>query len=196
MKIIFKYLVSFLLAFQLYGQEPVLNFTADVFNKSIVLDWEVVQGNTCFGLYIQRSTDGLNFEVVGIIPGFCGSTSETISYTYTDVSPEKNKINYYRISLGNVLHSYIIQIDYIDLSEGNYKVKPNPITTEGELFFSNPSSKSMELKIYNKSGVLERSIILNTDSFKILSIDFDKGVHFFFLYEDGVAKVKGRFLII
>lgn len=196
MRVVLVFIMFCLFSFQSKADDPIVNFKAEIFNKSVVLNWEVVQGNTCFGLYIQRSTDGVNFSTIGIIPGICGSTQETIPYSFTDPSPVKNQINYYRINLGNVLPTFSIQIDFIDLSDNNYKIKPNPIVSEAELFFNNTSAEELMIFFFNSSGVFVKEVKTIADSYRIYSSDFDKGVHYFFIYSNSKLQVKGSFLIL
>lgn len=54
-------------------------------------------GNPCKGIRVHQSTDGINFQDIYEFPGICGSPSADESYYYTDESPGKNKLNFYRL---------------------------------------------------------------------------------------------------
>lgn len=72
------------------GQDPTLNyFNANSTSNSVLLTWEIKGGNTCNGIAIFRSTDGINFQQIGQVDGLCGSTDFAVAYSYTDLSPEK-----------------------------------------------------------------------------------------------------------
>ncbi len=77
------------------------NFSLFENNGKVYLNWSIVSGSTCNGIQIYRSTDSVMFTQVGNIPGICGSSSSAISYNFIDDNPVKNKVNYYRLELGN-----------------------------------------------------------------------------------------------
>ncbi len=116
---ILKVLISICFVSISYGssaQETILEkFTATEVNDDIVLNWTIEQGSTCNGIDITRSSDSLNFILIGDIEGICGDQEKSIPYTFVDENPIRNQINYYRLELGSVGSSDIISIKYIYL---------------------------------------------------------------------------------
>ena len=115
----FRFVLFFVLSAPLgvaYAQneDVVLNFSATEFNGKVLLTWSVTQGNTCNGILILHGTDTLNYSQIGSIEGICGSTAEVIKYQFTDISPNVNQTNYYRLSLGGIGFSYPVIVDVID----------------------------------------------------------------------------------
>jgi PKD repeat protein len=62
--------------------------------KDATLFWDTYEESNNAGFEIQRSTDGLNFTDLEIVPGH-GNSTETHSYTYTDPNPSGERL-YYR----------------------------------------------------------------------------------------------------
>lgn len=137
-----------------YGQgSPFLDFIgAAERDGKVFLQWVMSSGATCDGIDVYRSTDGDVFERVGRIAGVCGSPDFALGYDFTDASPVLNRINYYRLELGNLGVSEIIAIHVFDFSEKKYQIIPHPLSSESELFFDNPQLENSTLAIYNLVG--------------------------------------------
>ena len=110
---------------------------ASEFNGKVLIAWAITQGNTCNGVIVLHSTDSVNFNQIGSIEGICGSTAESIEYDFTHITPEKNAINYYRLSLGGIGFSWIVSAEVIDMGANTSLVRPNPISENSELLFDN-----------------------------------------------------------
>ncbi len=79
---------------------PLVAFTAQQWGNHVVLSFTLRAGMQCWDVQIQRATDGLPFQTIGIIPGVCGSSSSEETYRFVDSMPVPNATNYYRIDLG------------------------------------------------------------------------------------------------
>ena len=108
----FFFFVLFIFSAPLSAQnEDVIEYlNASEFNGKVLLSWSIMQGNTCNGIQILHSTDSINFSQISSIEGICGSTQQSISYSFTDLSPEKNANNYYRLQLGGLGFSWIVSV--------------------------------------------------------------------------------------
>ncbi len=132
---------------------PILgNFALTESNGSVYISWTILAGNTCDGTRIYRSTDGVNFFQIGEIVGICGSATGAVGYDFTDDSPVKNSINYYRLELGLSGYSNTLSIEIIDIGKNGYLVRPNPIVNDGRIYFENPKSQSHTLELFNSDG--------------------------------------------
>lgn len=176
------------------NKEVVPDLSAVEFNKKVLVTWTVNQGNTCNGIDVFRSTDGVNFTKIGDIEGICGSTDASIPYNFTDVFPEKNAVNYYRLKLGGLGYTYVVSIEVLDLNGDNYIVRPNPISDQSELLFGNDGSKEAVLRVYNSHGVLVYQQSTITEKFNITKSMFTSGIYYFEI-ETIKRKIQGKFLV-
>lgn len=191
----FTLLFSF---FSAFGQnEDVINgLNASEFNGKVLVTWSIKQGNTCNGVQILRSTDSINFTQIGSIEGICGSSAEEIQYSYTDLNPIVNTINYYRLSLGGVGFSWIVQVEVIDVGEENYDLNPNPITAESTLYFNNDLGKLLTISFYDSNGQLSSELSTTSESLKIIEVQLESGIYFFTISESNSESiVKGKLLV-
>ena len=169
-----------LISFKGIGQgNPILgSFTANENNGQILLSWNIVKGSTCNGIQIFRSTNNLDFSEIGSIAGLCGSSSTSTFYNFTDLFPEKNKINYYKLNLGNFGPSEIVYVEIVSIDNG-YLIRPHPITDNSKLFFKNDFNRSCILTVFNMNGNTIYTFVSNEDHFILRSDLFLTGIYFF-----------------
>ncbi len=174
----------------------------------IVLNWTIKQGSSCFGIGILRSTDNINYEVIGEISGVCGSHDFPQSYTFIDENPVHNSKNYYVLELGfsGRTESPLI-IDFIKLEDNGYKIIPNPVTNASKLLFDNKHNDLYTLKIYSSIGQLLSTNVSTDDFFeinitettssKLKPVTISNNIYFFRIEDAfGNVKTKGKFLIV
>ncbi|GAB5525032.1 MAG: hypothetical protein Roseis2KO_29040 [Roseivirga sp.] len=114
-------------------------------NERIVLEWTTVQevGNAFYS--IERSTDGLNFEVIGQLDG-AGNSNDLIDYRFTDNSPLNGQA-FYRLKQtdfnGEFEYSQVLRV-YVEKAAATtiYKVYPNPVESGRDLFIERMSPAS------------------------------------------------------
>lgn len=185
-----------LLSFVSFGQEVIEDFTAEHYKGNVLLTWSITQGNTCNGVEVLRSIDSVNFIQIGSIEGICGSTQEAISYSFTDNFPVANKRNYYRLSLGGAGFSKIIAIEIIAIEENSYLIRPNPVSSESELFFENNSVAQCTIRVLDASGKLHYAYETTGNKLVLNGNDFRSGLYFIHIaYSNGNPSVSGRFLV-
>lgn len=197
MKIVFFILFVFVSSLSVAQNEDVIEgFTATEFNGKVLLSWSIKQGNTCNGVEILHSIDSVSFNEIGSFVGICGSSSASISYDFTHLYPEKNAVNYYRLSLGGLGFSKIVSAEVLDLSGANYLLRPNPVTDFSELFFDNETAQLHELSVYSSEGVQVFYEQTTGELFLIDALNFDQGIYFFSIKKEGeVPKLTGKFLV-
>lgn len=193
-----KFITTILLALSMSfikGQDAdfmVHNFTALVSGNSIVLDWEIIAGNTCNGTQIYRSDDNFTWEQIGEIPGICGSVVEPVPYQWTDNSPINNAINYYKLELGSVGFTSSVSISYIALGDAGYAIAPNPITATGNIFFRNSNGLEYTLIVTDLMGnLLIYKEGIRTDFVTIDRSGLEAGYYFFTLEQGGEVRYSG-----
>ena len=178
-------------------ENPILgHWTISYDESEVILDWTIISGNTCQGIYIWRSTDGIDFKEIGHIPGLCGSVSEPIDYIWQDMEPVELTTNYYRIELGGQGLSTVKSL-YVDkLVQTGALVYPNPASEDATLIFKTNSSGSTEIRIYNSLGLLVRSEqIGSNDRIQIDARQLGSGTYLYnIIGTEGTT--TGRFIIL
>ncbi|KJS06880.1 MAG: hypothetical protein VR77_03450 [Flavobacteriales bacterium BRH_c54] len=141
-----------------------LNFNANYEQESgnVVLDWKTISEINNDYFTVEKSIDGENFEVVGIVDG-AGNSSELKSYNSLDKNPISGT-SYYRLKQtdfdGKFEYSDIVPVKIND-NISNPTIYPNPITDNGVLEFNANSTEVTVITIYDVSG----RIILNNQHF-------------------------------
>lgn len=191
---IFSVLLGFVSVAQ--NEDVIDGFTATEFNGKVLLTWSVKQGNTCNGVDILHSLDSVNFTKIGSIEGICGSTQASIAYDFTDLDPEKNVINYYRLQLGGIGYSKIVGAEVLDLAGSNFTIRPNPISDFSELIFDNETAATYKLTVFAPDGTIAYSDRTNGELFLLSRLDFDQGFYFFNIAKEGdKPKIAGKFMV-
>lgn len=193
--IVFTLLFATMVAFG-QNEDVIHGLNATEFNGKVLVSWAIKQGNTCNGVQVLRSSDSVNFTQIGSIEGICGSTAEEIQYSFTDLNPIVNSVNYYRLSLGGVGFSWIISTEVIDVGETNYLLSPNPITEESTLYFNNDSGKLLTISFYNVHGKLSTELFTTSESQRLNEINLESGLYYFTITENNSdSVVKGKLLV-
>ena len=178
------------------NEDVISHFSATEFNGKVLLTFAITQGNTCNGVVILHSTDSVNFTQVESIEGICGSSQAQIEYDFTHLDPEKNVVNYYRLSLGGIGFSWIVSAEVIDLGVNKVLLRPNPIAEGSELFFDNETNSLIKLSIYSSAGILIKSEQTTSELFILNGSEFESGMYFYTINPEGInPEVKGRFIV-
>jgi len=173
-----------------------LRFSATEVSGKVFLEWTMDLGQTCNGIDIKRSTDNLNFSLIGNIQGICGSPFDTVSYSFIDEAPILNQINYYRLTLGNLGPSQTLTVEIISLEGTGYQVRPNPMVETGRIYFDNDRSEEHSLTLFSNNGRAIRNAVTRNDFFELNTSDLAPGIFIFRINrEDGIEKAVGRFMV-
>jgi hypothetical protein len=132
---------------------------------------------------LEKSTDGINFELLSIVQG-AGNASDLNRYTYTDVD-RINAVCYYRLSQvdfnGQQKESGIITVRSNPNTNESIDIFPNPAKETLFIRVNNPNQEVVNLIISNMLGQIVYTETMNTtiNSFKQLNIaSFEKGTYF------------------
>lgn len=196
----FTLILSSILSVSSHGfsqHNPILeNFSVREVSGDVFLSWTIVSGNTCNGIRIYRSVDGVQFSEIGDIAGVCGSTSSPTPYDFLDSNPTKNSLNYYRLELGSNGSSEILVLEVIDIQNGGYKIRPNPVSTSAKIYFDNDNNVLHFLSLYNLNGQFIASLKSEDDYFDFDASQFMPGLYFFHIFNENlVDKAKGNILV-
>lgn len=136
------------------------NFTATSTSNSVQLNWSTSSEINNKYFVIQRSSDGSNYDSIGIVNG--NVTTNTVeNYSYTDYNYSTNT-NYYRLKQvdydGNFTISDIISINMNSYSnsDNSFGIYPNPGI--GNIYFKGNYTDIKSCIIYNISGQLIETI--------------------------------------
>jgi ELWxxDGT repeat protein len=131
-----------------------LNFTATLNGKSVLLQWTTSEEINTKTFVVQRSHDGSNFDNIGTVNAVGNSTEKT-SYQFTDVgalNATANKL-YYRLQMvdkdGKSAYSKIATINLN--SNKQFVIYPNPVKDQ-LLVSSNSSLSRIEMRITDQNG--------------------------------------------
>jgi hypothetical protein len=146
-----------------------LGFEGKRADKSIVLQWYIASQYNNDYFIIERSTDMLNFEEIGMVDGH-GTTSQLIRYTHIDYQPITGEA-YYRIKQvdfdGTSDYSQIISVKY--QAENQFMaVFPNPVNDNWVNVRTEGLRGNIHIQVMNASGQ-----IISMEDFSVQS-DFTK----------------------
>lgn len=144
------------------------DFTANVTeNQKVDLNWVTASETDNASFTIQRSANGIDWELIGIIEG-AGYSSTLLRYHFEDVKP-LNGISYYRIRQtdfnGEMKDSKIVSVEIGD--ENDLIIYPNP-TRDQLIIFGSSINKEYSLSVFNSMGQNVQS--------KIETNELEKGV--------------------
>jgi hypothetical protein len=183
----------------LQAQElPYLNtFSATEANGKVYLNWVIASGNTCDGVRVFRSADGINFDQIGEIAGICGSPYSAVSYEFWDTLPLLNTTSYYKLELGNLGFSLVESLKVFDFSAKNYQLIPHPFVHGGTIAFDNPSFEVARLRIFNLNGRLIWEDEQNGREFQIPDSSLEAGLYVFEIVSSAkIIRAKGKLLVV
>ncbi len=181
------------------------SFTGYVENDSHYLEWITSSEINNDYFELQRSVDGLTYEVLTTVEG-AGTTSDKQFYDYVDRSPVFGK-NYYRLVQVDIDGTRYDEGDIILLENANqlerldYKMYPNP--TRGSnvnLEISTPDSdREAVVSMYDLQGRrYYRGVISSNQLFMPITIQLSndaKSGMYIVIVEQGDFKVQKKLLI-
>lgn len=134
-----------------------IKFSAERAGNEVVVDWATSTEENNDFFEVQRSADGVNFEVIGEVNG-AGTTINMQTYSYTDVDAPKSQL-YYRlrqVDFNQVFdYSRIASVSGEEGSEMAVSINsiyPNPFVESFNIEFDAPSQGRAQLAIMNSSG--------------------------------------------
>ena len=174
------------------------DFAIDLNQGKVLLAWTIKSGNVCNGIQIYRSSnaDSVNFELIEDIQGVCGDLSSTVTYTFTDETPIPNKVNYYKLLLGQEF-SNVLGIEVLLIPVSSYLLKPHPVRNSSALYFNNSNNHNFELKIFDDFGSILYFHETNSNKFLLDSTMVASGLYYFTLEnKSNKSIINGKALFI
>lgn len=183
--------------FLIHAQEEhpfIQSYDLTVLDGRIRVAWTMQGGSTCFGLDVERSTDGIDFQQVHRIEGICGDPTIAVPFSWIDGSPPELSTVYYRIMFGLEGYSSVKSVEFHQLTTSSYRFFPSPTRGEARLLLNVEPSASVDVRIYDAMGglVLERSGSLGND-IQLFLVDLASGTYTFQAVSEGQRSI-GRFV--
>lgn len=181
----------------LYSQEAdfiLSKFFAVQVDDKVLLRWTIEKGNTCEDTYVERSSDGISFERIGLIGGICGSPDASITYEFYDSLPLLNRNNHYRLILGQYGFTTTKTVEFINYNEDGFILAPNPFNDFTIFRFENEKSEEYTIIILDLMG---RNMLQKTtasDQFIISKQELGSGIFLYRLLKEGKLLSEGKLL--
>lgn len=202
MTILFRFIILLALCFShgvviAQSDNIVANFYGSLSGNKVYLTWTIKAGNTCNGIGIERSTDTVNYSLIGNVEGICGNVSFPTQYSFTDEAPIVNTLNYYRLNLGGSGFSQFVSVEVFDFSDVGFLILPQPVSQTSRILFANDSGFTCLLNVYSLTGDLVYSESTNLDHFVIDETKLENGEYFFQITAEGSSEsLSGKIMVI
>ncbi|MBT5440196.1 MAG: hypothetical protein HOH84_01375 [Flavobacteriaceae bacterium] len=182
-KILFIFITCF--GLQLKGQTTdsiIDGIRLSVNQETVQLEWEILAGNSCLGMTIERY-ENHEYSKIGYIGGICGGTEDEY-YWFTDSIPLVNTENCYRLILGGEGVTSAFCVHFTAFNNGFYLQKGQ----EQLKFLFEKQYQSSRISFYSLNGRLVHSKLLNGDELMLDRNIFRSGIYFFTL--EGIEHTK------
>lgn len=136
--------------------------------NNALLNWTTLTETNSSHFVIERSTDGVNFSVVGTVQA-AGTTTDMRSYQFVDpITSLGSNIVYYRLRTVDLDAkadiSKIVALRLNGKAVIGFKVFPNPFTNDLKIQISSPKEATVTVRINNAMGqpVVSRTVTLQS----------------------------------
>lgn len=130
------------------------SFTGECYNKCILLEWSTASETNNDYFSIERSIDGINWQIITDVAAAGNSTTLT-NYSFIDVA-RHNDLSYYRLKQtdydGQFKHSDIIATQKCEEEINELVIYPNPVNETLNVYYSGDKSQIVSMSIYNVLG--------------------------------------------
>jgi hypothetical protein len=134
-----------------------VDFRATRTTSNVGLNWKVSDERNNLQFEVERSTDGINFSKIGVVPA---SSTRNGQYSFTDASITGLRSAYYRLKQvdTNGDYSYLCTILYVTMDSRNMftigNIYPNPGKQEAFVNISTATPRKLTIEYLTISGQL------------------------------------------
>ncbi len=131
-----------------------IDFTGKAINNKSVLSWSVSENETGNHFEVEKSSDGIQFSLAGVM--FTSEKSGVETYRFTDAK-ELQGTTYYRLKAFNkdnsVSYSKLVKISaQASVGNGNIHLLQNPVASYLQFDYNATKQNSARVSIYSMSG--------------------------------------------
>jgi len=172
-----------------------ISFKAALMVNGININWITASETNNSHFEVERSSDGMEFESIGFVPGN-GSTYEEQTYEFADFIPRKS-VNYYRLKQVdfNGVFEYSMVISVNILEEASIIIAPNPIQQNSELRIMRRNMNDIDFVLMNMTGQVVR-FYQNLDENIITINDLSPGIYLYQIRQNNQVLKIDKLVII
>ena len=152
-----------------------LSFEATAGKQSIFLTWSTASEKNNAGFYLERSTDGTDFDNVTWVDGH-GTTNQVSNYSFEDRNVKEGVLYYYRLKQidydGKFEHSFVKTAMIGDLKNVILNAAPNPYRGSTKINYTIPTDGTVVILITDMTGRILKNIDAGLQSKGSYSIPF------------------------
>lgn len=170
-----------------------ISFKAKLMNNTVQLNWQVANETNFSGYEIERSSDGLSFQNLGLVAATGGNG--LINYNHNNALTSAG-IYYYRLKLidndGTFKYSYLVSVNSKSvIANQAIRVTPNPFVDKVTLHYEASKAGKLELQLTDVIGRQlkknQYSVITGANELLFATGDLPKAVYLLkIIAEDGV----------
>jgi hypothetical protein len=184
MKVCFQFLILLFLSLAVQTasaqRHPILD-KLDIYESGgkVYITCIISAGNTCNGIVVLRSTDSVEFSIIGQVIGVCGSNDFPTTYDFVDENPILNKPSYYQLEFGGFAPTEIIRLFIVDYNSNGYQIRPQPAGDQARIYFENQSNKEHSITLFSITGQTILQTNSSGDFFDLSLVHIPSGLYSF-----------------
>jgi hypothetical protein len=160
-----------------------VSFNARQHGQNVDLSWRTASEQNNAGFHVERSSDGLQWQVLHFVSGN-GTTTQAHDYSFSDEKPQAG-VNYYRLRQtdfsGEEQLSKVVGVDFSGVKGASTHpvIYPNPVSgDELTLFLPEQAEEDATVSILNPAGQQVYSTTIQASGAQTLDISsLNSGVY-------------------
>ena len=153
-------------------------FDVQKLKNSVLINWNTIQETNSSYFVVQHSTDG-KYWIDLAKKSAAGTSNSSIFYEVTDNAPQAG-VNFYKLKQvdknGKTEFSTVKTIVFGKSNE--VLITPNPAKDFVTIYFSNNTTKSTKISVFNTNGLLVKEVITSEQYHKMNTASLSKGMYF------------------
>lgn len=166
-----------------------LSFTAKKVSNTAILNWQTVNEKNNKGYFVQKSTDGINWDNLGFVNTLAingNSGNEILNYNYTDKNPIEG-YNFYKLQQvdfdGKTSYSNVEKVYFENLKPA-IEIYPNP--TQNDMVWIKGLSENLTISVLDITGKVVITQQAKNIKEQIDLSQLSNGIYYCIVKEDGV----------
>ncbi|MEO7444075.1 MAG: Ig-like domain-containing protein [Ferruginibacter sp.] len=148
-------------------------FDYKVNSCEVALHWQTAGEVNSLNFKVQRATNGVDWKSIATITA-AGNSQDINNYAFTDITPVKNALNYYRFVAedrdGTLRYSEILKVVPSCGPKQFVMVSPNPFKDKVTLYFASAIKGKGFIKMYDYTGrtLLSKNVTIQNGTNEIV----------------------------